>query len=81
MKRRRSKSVMRAEGISVSVPVKREHTSKNFLNSVCPFMILEDRVTWGEFIATYIKGMFGVVAFYAFYIFMVATAECVGVID
>lgn len=80
MKRRRSKSVMRAEGISVSVPVKREHTS-SFLDSVCPFTILEDRVTWGEFIATYLKGMFGAVAFYVFYIFMVASAECVGVID
>ena len=55
--------------------------SKNFLDSVCPFTILEDRVTWGEFIATYLKGMFGAVAFYVFYIFMVASAECVGVID
>ena len=59
----------------------KKRRSKNFLDSVCPFTILEDRVTWGKFIATYIKGMFGAVAFYAFYIFMVATAECVGVID
>ena len=28
---------------------------KSFLQSVCPFTILESRVTWGEFIATYIK--------------------------
>ena len=55
--------------------------SKKFLDSVCPFTILEDRVTWGELIATYLKGMFGAVAFYVFYIFMVASAECVGVID
>lgn len=61
--------------------MKRRRSKKSFLNSVCPFMILEDRVTWGEFIATYLKGMFGAVAFYVFYIFMVASAECIGVID
>jgi len=55
--------------------------SKNFLDSVCPFTILEDRVTWGELIALNIKGFFGAVAFYVFYIFMVASAECIGVID
>jgi len=59
----------------------KRRSSKKFLDSVCPFTILEDRVTWGEFIATYLKGMFGTVAFYVFYIFMVASAECVGVID
>lgn len=55
--------------------------SKNFLDSVCPFTVLEDRVTWGEFIATYIKATFGVAMFYCLYIFAVASAEIVGVIE
>lgn len=54
---------------------------QNFLKTVCPFTILEDEVTWGEFIETYAKGAVGAVAFYVFYIFMVASAECVGIIN
>lgn len=54
---------------------------KSFLQSVCPFTILKSRVTWGEFIATYIKATFGVAIFYCLYIFAVASAEIVGVIE
>ena len=54
---------------------------KSFLQSVCPFTIFERRVTWGEFIATYIKATFGVAMFYCLYIFAVASAELVGVIE
>lgn len=54
---------------------------KSFLQSVCPFTILESRVTWGEFIATYIKATFGIVMFYCLYIFAVASAELAGVIE
>ena len=54
---------------------------RSFLNSVCTFTILEDEVTWGEFIETYAKGAVGAVVFYVFYIFIIASAECVGVID
>ena len=61
--------------------MKRRRSKKSFLNSVCPFTILEDEVTWGEFIETYAKGAVGAVVFYVFYIFIVASAECVGVIN
>ena len=54
---------------------------QNFLKTVKGHTVLDERVTWGEFIATYIKGAFCAVAFYAFYILMVASAECVGVIE
>lgn len=61
--------------------MKRRSRKQNFLDSVCPFTVLEDRVTWGEWIALNIKGFFGAVVFYVFYILMVASAECIGVID
>lgn len=52
---------------------------KNFLKSVCPFEVLEKRVTWGEFIVLNIKGMLGAVLFFAYYLGVVALADIVGV--
>lgn len=53
---------------------------KHFLKTVCPFTVLEERVTWGEFIALYIKGLFGAVMFFAFYIVVVILADSMGAI-
>ena len=52
---------------------------KNFLKTLCPFRVLEERVTWGEFIFTYIKAFFGVAVFFIYYIATIAFADIVGV--
>lgn len=52
---------------------------KTFLKTVCPFRILEEKVTWGEFIALYIKGALGMILFFAYYIGFIALADIVGV--
>jgi len=54
---------------------------RSFLNSECPFTLLEERVTWGEFIATYAKAAIGALCFYGYYILIVACADMVGVIE
>lgn len=54
---------------------------KHFLKTVCPFTVMEEKVTWGEWLGLNIKAFFGVVMFYVFYIFMVASAESLGVIQ
>lgn len=52
---------------------------KTFLKTVCPFRILEEKVTWGEFIALYIKGALGTILFFAYYIGFIALADIMGV--
>ncbi len=52
---------------------------KNFLKSVCPFEVLEKRVTWGEFIVLNIKGLFGALILFVYYIGFIALADIVGV--
>ncbi len=52
---------------------------KTFLKSVCPFRVLENRVTWGEFIALNIKGLFGAILLFVYYIGFIALADIVGV--
>lgn len=52
---------------------------KTFLKTVCPFRVLEEKVTWGEFIVLQIKGILGVTVFFAYYIFSMILADIVGV--
>ena len=54
---------------------------KRFLNTVCPYTILDSEYTWGEYIATYAKGILGVFVFYAVYLLLIVSAESIGVID
>lgn len=53
---------------------------RNFLNRECPIRVLEEKVTWGEFIALYIRGSIGAIGFYIFYIMVVALADVVEVV-
>lgn len=53
---------------------------KHFLKTVCPFRVLEQRVTWGEFIALYVKGLFGAILIYVYYIGFIALADIAGVV-
>lgn len=48
---------------------------KRFLKSTCPFEVLEEEITWGEFIVLSIKGIFGFAIFYAFYILAICAGE------
>lgn len=48
---------------------------KRFLKSTCPFDVMEEEITWGEFIVLVIKGLFGFAAFYAYYILAVCAGE------
>lgn len=53
---------------------------RNFLKSVCPIRVLEERVTWGEFIALYIQGAIGAVGMFAFYLMFIMAAEVLEVV-
>ena len=53
---------------------------KTFLKSQCPFRIIDERVTWGEYLKTILQGIFGMICFYAFYLEMIIIAESTGVI-
>ncbi len=52
---------------------------RNFLNTVCPFSVLEKRVTWGEFIKLQIQAVIGVIFFFAYYFMAVVVADIVKV--
>ena len=52
---------------------------KNFLQTICPFRVLEDQVTWGEFIAINLKGLFGAILMFAFYLEIIVVADLMGV--
>lgn len=53
---------------------------KNFLKTVCPFRVLEEKVTWGQFIALYAKGLLGAVFFLGYYMLFIVAADLVEVI-
>lgn len=53
---------------------------KSFLQSVCPFTILDSRLTWGEFIGTYLKVSLSIVYIYSVFMASIASAELIGVI-
>lgn len=59
----------------------RRRNKKNFLKSVCPFEVLEEKVTWGEFIVMQFKALVGVALFFVYYIGFFALADIVGVAD
>jgi hypothetical protein len=52
---------------------------RNFLNTVCPFSVLEKRVTWGEFIKLQIQAIIGVVFFFAYYFMAIILADIIEV--
>ncbi len=52
---------------------------RNFLNTVCPFSVLEKRVTWGEFIKLQIQAIIGVIFFFAYYFVAVILADIIEV--
>ena len=52
---------------------------RNFLNTVCPFSVLEKRVTWGEFIKLQIQAVIGVIFFFAYYFMTVILADIIEV--
>ena len=51
---------------------------ENFLNSICPFRVLDKAVMWGEFIELCFSGMAGLTLFFCFYIAMILFAEIAG---
>lgn len=53
---------------------------KSFLKTICPFRVLEERVTWGQFIALYIQGIMGAVGMFAFYLMFITVAEILEVV-
>lgn len=53
---------------------------KHFLKTICPFRVLEERVTWGQFIALHIKGLFGAVLCFGYYMLFIIAADLVEVI-
>ena len=52
---------------------------RNFLNTVCPFSVLEKRVTWGEFIKLQIQAIIGVIFFFVYYFVAVILADIIEV--
>ena len=52
---------------------------RNFLNTVCPFSVLEKRVTWGEFIKLQIQAIIGVILFFAYYFMAIVLADIIEV--
>lgn len=52
---------------------------RNFLNTVCPFSVLEKRVTWGEFIKLQIQAIIGVIFFFAYYFMAIILADIIEV--
>lgn len=52
---------------------------RNFLNTVCPFSVLEKRVTWGEFIKLQIQATIVVIFFFAYYFMAVILADIIEV--
>lgn len=52
---------------------------RNFLNTVCPFSVLEKRVTWGEYIKLQIQAILGLICFFAYYFIAVVVADIVKV--
>lgn len=57
----------------------RKKKKKNFLKTICPFRVLEDQVTWGEFIAINLKGLFGAALMFAFCLEIIIVADLMGV--
>lgn len=53
---------------------------KNFLKTICPFRVLEEKVTWGQFIVLYAKGLLGAVFFFGYYMLFIVAADLVEVI-
>lgn len=52
---------------------------RNFLNTICPFSVLEKRVTWGEYIKLQIQAILGLICFFAYYFIAVVVADIVKV--
>lgn len=52
---------------------------RNFLNTICPFSVLEKRVTWGEFIKLQIQAIIGVIFFFAYYFMAIILADIIEV--
>lgn len=53
---------------------------RNFLNTVCPFSVLEKRVTWGEFIKLQIQAIIGVIFFFTYYFMAIILADIIEVV-
>lgn len=54
---------------------------KTFLESVCPFKFLDEKVTWGEYIKLQFKALVGVLCFFAYYILACSLADIVEVLN
>lgn len=52
---------------------------RNFLNTICPFSVLEKRITWGEFIKLQIQAIIGVIFFFAYYFMAIILADIIEV--
>lgn len=52
---------------------------RNFLNTICPFSVLEKRVTWGEFIKLQIQAIIRVIFFFAYYFMAIILADIIEV--
>ena len=52
---------------------------RNFLNTICPFSVLEKRVTWGEYIKLQIQAIIGVIFFFAYYFMAIILADIIEV--
>jgi hypothetical protein len=53
---------------------------KHFLKTICPFRVLEERVTWGQFIVLHIKGLLGAALCFGYYMLFIIAADLVEVI-
>lgn len=53
---------------------------ENIFNTICPFKLFNNRVTWGELIKSYIDAMLSFILFGSIYI-LIATTDCMGVMS